>query len=154
VGRAAEMSALREMVNDLQQGVGRIVGILGEAGLGKTRLVAETARVFRATCGTNLAWYEVGSLSYETNQAYGLFQRLIRRVQGIDDNDPSPVVREKLGQLAAGLPADQRERALPVFEALFGFKSEAGAALEGEAFRRALRAATEAWWRACASCCR
>src|SRR5579859_1171880 len=148
VGRDAEMTALRDMVNDLQQGVGRIVGILGEAGLGKTRLVAETARVFRATCGANVAWYEVGSLSYETSQAYGLFQRLIRRVQGIDDNDPAAVVREKLAQLASSLPDDLRDRALQVFEALFGFKREAGAPVEGEAFRRELRAATQAWWRA------
>ena len=69
-------------------------------------------------------------------------------MQGIEDNDPSPVVREKLAQLAAGLPVDLRDRALQVFEALFGFKSDGGVPLEGEAFRRELRAATETWWRA------
>jgi class 3 adenylate cyclase/tetratricopeptide (TPR) repeat protein len=148
VGREAEMTALREMVNDLQQGVGRIVGILGEAGLGKTRLVAETARVFRTACGANIAWHAVGSLSYETSQAYGLIQRLIRRVQGIDDNDPAAVVREKLSALASGLPGDQVERTLQAFEALFGFKGEGSIPAEGDAFRRELRLATVAWWRA------
>ena len=39
VGRDAELLALRQIMTDLKQGLGRIVLVLGEAGLGKTRLI-------------------------------------------------------------------------------------------------------------------
>ena len=150
VGRDAEMTALREVMTDLRQGVGRIVCVLGEAGLGKSRLVAETRRLFEAPTGARGEWHEAVSLSYETSQAYGLIQRLVRRVQGIDESDPPPVVRDKLAAQVAALPEHQRERARHVIEALFGLENaDSGAALlEGETFRRELHAATEAWWRA------
>ncbi|MBM4430184.1 MAG: zinc-ribbon domain-containing protein, partial [Chloroflexi bacterium] len=45
VGRQAEMAALREALERLQAGVGGIVTITGEAGLGKSRLVAEIRKL-------------------------------------------------------------------------------------------------------------
>ena len=47
VGRDAELSALRNVMADLKQGLGRIVFVLGEAGLGKTRLISEAHEVFQ-----------------------------------------------------------------------------------------------------------
>lgn len=41
VGRDPELATLRAVMADLKQGVGRIVCVVGEAGLGKSRLVAE-----------------------------------------------------------------------------------------------------------------
>ncbi len=41
VGRDAELETGRAVLKDLQQGVGRIVCLLGEAGLGKSRIVHE-----------------------------------------------------------------------------------------------------------------
>ncbi|HEY3474597.1 MAG TPA: adenylate/guanylate cyclase domain-containing protein, partial [Anaerolineales bacterium] len=87
VGRDAELSALRNVMADLKQGLGRIIFVLGEAGLGKTRLISEAHEVFQTLGHTQAIWVETISLSYETNQAYGLFQRLIRRVGGIEYND-------------------------------------------------------------------
>jgi DNA-binding SARP family transcriptional activator/predicted ATPase len=43
VGREAEMARLRESLGDAWAGRGRVVGVIGEAGVGKTRLVAEIA---------------------------------------------------------------------------------------------------------------
>ena len=149
VGRQAELEALQEVLAGVQHGVGRIVGLLGEAGLGKSRLVAEVRRHFQSVAGEHGQWHEASSLSYETRQAYGLFQRLIRRVQGIDYTDSPATVREKLAELVAGLPEAGRDRARLVFEMLFSLESEGGRLpLEGEAFQRELRAAIEAWWHA------
>ncbi len=39
-------------------------------------------------------WYETTSLSYESNQAYGLFQRLIKSVYDVDMNAPLQEFRE------------------------------------------------------------
>jgi class 3 adenylate cyclase len=93
VGRQAEMGELTSIMKDLKQGVGRIVNVLGEAGLGKSRLISESQQVFHEIIGPDGNWYETLSLSYEFNQAYGLIQRLIKRVNGIAYNDPPQLVR-------------------------------------------------------------
>ncbi len=149
VGREAEMLTLRGVMTDLKQGVGRIVCVLGEAGLGKTRLVTETHKVFKEITGLADHWHEIITLSYENNQAYGLFQRLIRRVQGITNDDAPQTIREKLGALVVTLPEERQPRATRLFEILFGLESDGdGIPLDGETFKRELCEAIRDWWRA------
>jgi len=45
VGRAAELDALRARLDEAQNGQGRVVGLSGEAGVGKSRLVAELVAI-------------------------------------------------------------------------------------------------------------
>jgi class 3 adenylate cyclase/tetratricopeptide (TPR) repeat protein len=149
VGRDAELAALRQAMADLKQGLGRIIFVLGEAGLGKTRLISEAHEVFQTLGHTQAIWVETISLSYETNQAYGLFQRLIRRVGGIDYNDGSLVLREKLSALVDILDETRRARALHVFEAMFGLEPEtSGIPMDDETFKRELLEAMHLWWKA------
>ena len=148
VGRDEELRTLTDVMAGLKQGVGRIIMVLGEAGLGKSRLVAESAVLFRDLVGPDGGWYDVSSLSYETNQAYGLFQRLVRRIQGIETQAPPAALRRALAALVESLPPARRLHAGQVFEALFGLADESGAMpLDGENFKRELRDAMEAWWR-------
>jgi predicted ATPase len=149
VGRDAELAALRNVTADLKQGLGRIIFVLGEAGLGKTRLISETHDVFQTLGHTQAIWVETISLSYETNQAYGLFQRLMRRIGGIEYNDAPLVLREKLSTLVEILDEARRSRALHVFEALFGLESENnGIPMDDETFKRELYEAMNLWWKA------
>ncbi|MDX1614077.1 MAG: adenylate/guanylate cyclase domain-containing protein [Candidatus Promineifilaceae bacterium] len=148
VGRDVELRTMRSLVNDVKQGVGRIVCVLGEAGLGKSRLISETRQFFDQLPGPESDWYETTSLSYESNQAYGLFQRLIRRVSGIGYDDAPRMMQKKLSALADSLPEGRRERAGQLFDALFGLNSSNGAQpLEGETFKRELFEVVQAWWR-------
>ena len=48
VGRAAEVARLESALNELHQSQGRVIFIEGEAGIGKSRLVAELVRLIRA----------------------------------------------------------------------------------------------------------
>jgi hypothetical protein len=149
VGRRAELEVLGRIMDDLQRGVGQIVAVLGEAGLGKTRLISEAHQVFDRLAGPHAAWYDVTTLSYESSQAYGLFQRLIRRATGLTFNDPPDTIRQRLALLVEGLPAESRPHAGHVFEALFGLESNGeGRPLESETFKRELLEAMQAWWRA------
>ena len=149
VGRQAELSAIRNVMADLKQGLGRIIFVLGEAGLGKTRLISEAHEVFQTLGHTQAIWVETISLSYETNQAYGLFQRLMRRIGGIEYNDAPTVLREKLSTLVEILDEARRSRALHVFEALFGLASEnSGIPMDDETFKRELYEAMYLWWKA------
>jgi class 3 adenylate cyclase/tetratricopeptide (TPR) repeat protein len=148
VGRDAELLTLRQVMADLKQGLGRIIFVLGEAGLGKTRLISEAHAVFKSLGNTQAIWVETFSLSYETNQAYGLFQRLMRRIGGIEYGDPPVVLREKLGVLVGKMDAARRPRALQVFSALFGLESENdGAPMDDETFKRELCEAMYLWWK-------
>jgi len=139
VGREAELLVLHDVMADLKQGVGRIVCVLGDAGLGKSRLVNESYRDFKELIGPDGNWFETLSLSYEASQAYGLFRRLIRRITGIAYDDPVALVREKLAALLEGLPAERRPLADQLFEALYGLEMQNGdLLLEGESFKREL----------------
>lgn len=149
VGRDVEMRTMRSLVNDVKQGVGRIVCVLGEAGLGKSRLVSETRQFFEQLPGPDSDWFETTSLSYESNQAYGLFQRLLRRVSGIGYDDAPRMMQKKLSALAENLPPEHHDRAKQLFEALFGLLSSNGSQpLEGDTFKRELLEIMSAWWRA------
>ena len=149
VGREAELLTLREVMVDLKQGLGRIIFVLGEAGLGKTRLISEAHEVFKSLGNTQAVWFETISLSYEMNQAYGLFQRLMRRIGGIEYNDAPIIVREKLSMLVENIEEERRPRALHVFEALFGLESENNAIpMDDETFKRELYEAMYLWWKA------
>jgi class 3 adenylate cyclase/predicted ATPase len=149
VGREVELKTLCNVVTDLKQGVGRIVCVLGEAGMGKSRLVAEANQYFDKLPGLDSGWFETTSLSYESNQAYGLFQRLIRQVSGIGYDDAPRMMQKKLQTLVESLPEGGRPRATQLFEALFGLNNDnGGPPLEGETFKRELLEAMYAWWRA------
>ena len=76
VGRDEEMNALRQAIGNLQHGVGGIVTLVGEAGIGKSRLVAELKRSQYAL--RDMQWIEGRCLSYGGSIAYLLWLDMLR----------------------------------------------------------------------------
>ena len=68
VGREQELTALRASVDGLLHGSGQIVSVMGEAGLGKSRLVSELRSQYQVSGAEqenpDVQWYEGRSLSY------------------------------------------------------------------------------------------
>lgn len=148
VGRDAELAVLREHLQALCRGVGGIVCLIGEAGLGKSRLIAEAQAAFSELAQERGQWFEVASLSYETTQPYGLIQRLIRRVCGVSPTAVPAVLQSALTMCLETLSAEDRDRGQQVLGALFGLDGDASHAhLEGETFRRELFDTMIALWR-------
>jgi len=93
VGREGELGALQEALGRLQAGLGGIVAVVGEAGLGKSRLVAEARN--RAD-DSRLQWVEGRGLSYGTSIAYLLWLDVLRHLLGVTVEAPPAGVRERL----------------------------------------------------------
>lgn len=75
VGRQNETSILQEQVTSLEQGQGSIVSIIGEAGIGKSRLVREATAAHSA-----LRLIDLPCLSFAETASYSTMQELVRRM--------------------------------------------------------------------------
>jgi hypothetical protein len=95
VGREAEVSALQEALTRLQVGVGGIVTIVGEAGIGKSRLVAELRK---AAAPLDVTWVEGRCLSYGESMAYLPWVDVLQGLLGMSVEDPSAAVRDALAR--------------------------------------------------------
>jgi ABC-type oligopeptide transport system substrate-binding subunit/class 3 adenylate cyclase len=112
VGREAECAALQESLERLQAGVGGIVTIVGEAGLGKSRLVAELRNraqaaqdrsPARGSVGLGVQWVEGRCLSYGTSVAYLLWLDVVRALLGVTLEDAAADVRVRLRERVQAL---------------------------------------------------
>jgi class 3 adenylate cyclase len=136
-GRGLEMGQLSSAWAGVEAGRGALVCLIGEAGLGKSRMIRE----LRAELGgaQQFAWNEVASLSYDSGRPYGLFQRQLRQMCAITDSLAPDVVRLKVEQAASRLPGEWPERGLRIYQALLGVQpDDASGQTEGEAFKREL----------------
>ena len=85
VGRRAELAMLEAGLASAIEGMGRVVGISAEAGLGKSRLVAEFIRNTRRR-GSLVAYGECEA--FGTKTAYFVWREVWRRLLGLEDDDP------------------------------------------------------------------
>jgi class 3 adenylate cyclase/DNA-binding SARP family transcriptional activator len=102
VGRAPEMSALREALRKATEGNGGVVVLVGEPGLGKTRLVHECHKLFTvwvgAVSGRLPLWLEGRAASYASIRPYGLYQQLLCAWLGVAPDESEEVTRAALGR--------------------------------------------------------
>ncbi len=95
VGRAAELSLVEEMLDITLLGHGQILGITAEAGMGKSRLIAE---IIRLTQGRTIVGYGGECQSYGTSTSYLVWQNIWRGFFGLDPAWSVPEQIESLKQ--------------------------------------------------------
>jgi class 3 adenylate cyclase len=93
VGRQAEFEALHQALERAGTGHGEMVAVIGEPGVGKTRLVYEFIRSHHASDWLVL---KSSSVSYGKATAYLPMRDLLKAYFQIDDRDAGRKVREKL----------------------------------------------------------
>jgi class 3 adenylate cyclase/tetratricopeptide (TPR) repeat protein len=133
VGRDRELDTLRGLLAAVEAGRGHAVGLVGEPGAGKSRLVLELGR---EVAGRPVDWLPGRCVSYGATIPYLPLLDVLRRHCALADADPPEAVAAKVGaRLAeAGLPA---ARDLPYLLHLLGIKpgSEALQTLGTEAVK-------------------
>ncbi|HEX2647445.1 MAG TPA: AAA family ATPase, partial [Candidatus Dormibacteraeota bacterium] len=123
VGRDQDMDALMRSVQAVTEGRGQIVALLGEAGLGKSRLIAEVRKATPA-----VRWLEGRSLSYAGGIPYFPFLDLLREWLGVTSADPEAKVRIELRAALDGLFGARAADIYLYFGALLGIALEPEAA--------------------------
>jgi class 3 adenylate cyclase/tetratricopeptide (TPR) repeat protein len=109
VGRDAEMEEFRQALAGLRSGRGGRLVILGEAGVGKSRLLREA----RERAGDGIAWCEGRCLPDTEGTSHWLARDVVRRMLGLSPLVPAAeAVLALRRELAASLP-ERADEALP-----------------------------------------
>jgi len=125
VGRDAELAALVQLCEAVQAGLGRAVLILGEPGLGKTRLIAEWRNVLqRQGRYISARWAQGHGLSYGQGLAYHLLIDLLRSIIGAPESASEAETRAILRSLSGELWGAEAEEVYPYLAHLLSLKLE------------------------------
>jgi len=116
VGRTRELAALEESLDSASAGQGRIVGISAEAGMGKSRLVAEFVLNARRR-GTLVAFGECQS--FGTASGYSVWREVWRTLFGLDEDAPVEAQVAALEQTLRSADPNLVDRA-PLLDSLLG----------------------------------
>ncbi len=124
VGRGAELARLDELVADLGRGRGGVATLVGEAGLGKTRLIAEMTR---RSSGPRVTVLKGRSLPVGKGLSFQPFAEILRRWAAIEEDDSDPLAR--LRAALDELFPEGGEDVLPFVATVLGLRLDAD--LEG-----------------------
>jgi class 3 adenylate cyclase/tetratricopeptide (TPR) repeat protein len=130
VGRAREVAALDDLAERVAGGQGQAVGIVGEPGVGKSRLLLEWRQILEAR---GFRWLEGRCLSFGSAIPYLPVLDLVRAGCALQDADPPETVATKVREALVGAGVEP-EGSAPYLLHLLGFKegSEAVAGLGPE----------------------
>ncbi len=103
IGRRRELDLLREAFGGARDGHGRVVFLVGDAGLGKSRLLFEFRR---SLADEPHLWIEGRCASYGTATAFLPIVDALRRWAGIEDRDDEQGALAKLDARVSGLGGD------------------------------------------------
>ncbi|MDA2910834.1 AAA family ATPase [Nitrospiraceae bacterium AH_259_D15_M11_P09] len=122
VGREAELGTLTACFERVARHQGGMVFLLGEPGIGKSRLVAEARR---RVSEQGLSWLEGRAFSYSQTISYGPFLELIKSEAGITDQDREAESWAKLEQRITALCPDEVAEILPYLATLLALNVSA-----------------------------
>lgn len=120
VGRERELNLLHNYLTRVKAGRGQVVGIVGEPGIGKSRLLYEFRKALE---GERIIWLEGHCVAYGQNTSYLPILEILRANFQIEDGDTSLQIQEKLRRGIRQLDANL-EGFLPYLGELFGLPSE------------------------------
>jgi len=98
VGRRNELRRIGEILAFANKGRRRIIGVVGDTGNGKSRLLTETVRRLRLG-GHDVGMYTATITPQEREVPLSAIREMLQVVLGIDELDPDPIIRQKVARL-------------------------------------------------------
>jgi class 3 adenylate cyclase/tetratricopeptide (TPR) repeat protein/ribosomal protein L40E len=120
VGREREMAVLKEALEKAKSGSGQVVGVVGEAGVGKSRLVLELSRMLAQD---ECYCFEGRCLHYGSSMPYLPLLDILRAYFDITEGEREFLVRKMMAEKMSRLDK-KLENILPPLHDLFSMKVE------------------------------
>jgi ABC-type oligopeptide transport system substrate-binding subunit/class 3 adenylate cyclase/ribosomal protein L40E len=151
VGREDELEALRSSLLKLCEGQGQIVSLVGEAGIGKTRLVEEAGETLceaeedlkaEIAPPSSIRWLEGRALSYGGSLSYWTISHLLLSDLGLSDGASQVKIKVALRQRMMELfSGEQSGEVMPYVANLLGIPLERNVkerieSLDGETLKK------------------
>jgi class 3 adenylate cyclase/tetratricopeptide (TPR) repeat protein len=112
VGRQLQLNALMALVSALQKGRGGVAFVIGEPGIGKSRLIDET-RELGTKVAPGLLWLEGRATSYGGSLPYGLVIQVLRSFFGTGLATEQEDASKAVGDVLHGLLGTEAGRVVP-----------------------------------------
>jgi pimeloyl-ACP methyl ester carboxylesterase/DNA-binding SARP family transcriptional activator/class 3 adenylate cyclase len=141
VGRQLELDLLRQAWQRVREGSGLAVGVVGEPGVGKSRLTHEFLALPEVVGFTLL---ECGGMELDASVSYHLIKKLLRTLCGIGELDSSNEALERLEKKLAEHGLDARLAAPLAFVLDLQVGDAEWLGLDGSERRRRVRGAVSA----------
>jgi class 3 adenylate cyclase/tetratricopeptide (TPR) repeat protein len=135
VGRDVEAATLRQTVEELRRGRGQIVFLVGEAGIGKSRLKID----LREALPEGVRWLEGRCQAYTQSTSYAPIAQLLRALLGLGSSDTQAVARTRLRAGLRSLVGERYDEVQPTIAHLLGIELEAGRHSERQIDPQALK---------------
>jgi class 3 adenylate cyclase/tetratricopeptide (TPR) repeat protein len=130
VGRDREIAVLRSCVDELRRGRGQVVFLVGEAGIGKTRLKVD----IREGLPEGMRWLEGRCQSYTQSTSYAPMVQVLRSIIGLGTAEPPAIARAKLRAALRTIAGPRAEQVQVALAQLLGVDLGPGqAAVPGDA---------------------
>jgi DNA-binding winged helix-turn-helix (wHTH) protein/predicted ATPase len=114
-GRAGEVRYLDEAWSRVRSGSGQCVGVVGDAGIGKSRLVHEFVATAAATAACGVV--HIGALESDAVASFHIVKKLLRAIFSLGDGDDAAATAVKVAAHIAAVGIDATVKA-PVLFAL------------------------------------
>lgn len=142
VGREVELGNIMKPLTSLQAGCGQIVAVVGEAGIGKTRLVDEAHKALVIDDQLpQIRWLTGRALSFGQALSFWTINQFLKDDLGLSDGDPETRIKTSLNVRIQELFGEQSNEVLPYLTHLMGVRLEDEQAvivsmLDGETLKR------------------
>jgi adenylate cyclase len=146
VGRTDELDQLMQAFERMRRGRAQMVSLVGEAGTGKSRLLAEFFARLEAQGRLADMVVRHAACSSMGEPTYGIFGALFREAYKVDQADSLEVARQKLstGLMALGARAEEADAIAPALSYMLGVEDAKPRDVEPEQLQRQIVLAARA----------
>jgi len=114
-GREKEFSLLEQCLDKVKSGHGQVISVVGEAGVGKSRLLLEFRK---SVANENISWLEGRCLSFGKSISYLPIIEILKKAFHIEETDNEDDIIRKIEECTSVL-GNELEPAIPYFRYLF-----------------------------------